>query len=183
MSFVLINVIYKSQVECWIAISFSVRIRYQEQEQNRDINVVLFPICNNVGDLRIVSGVGLKGSAILVWTPVPAGAGLARTGAGGMAAYGAEGAGMTGAEGALVSLRLWGCSATWDVTGWGLVMFGNNAVVVNNYLPDFGYCKSSSIRVLSLSNYSWSMSRWCNQQQHQRWYTVSTMSVSVSGWE
>ena len=90
MSFVLINVIYKSQVECCIAISFSVRIRYQEQEQNRDINVVLFPICNNVGDLRIVSGVGAKGISDLRVNIVPAGAGLAGT------AQGAAAGGMAG---------------------------------------------------------------------------------------
>ena len=29
--------------------------------RNRDINVVLFSICNNVGDLRIVSGVVSEG--------------------------------------------------------------------------------------------------------------------------
>ena len=56
---------------------------------------------------------------------MPAGAGLAGTaqgaGAGGMAGT-AQGAGMTGAGGASVSLGLSGCSATWDVTGCGLVI-------------------------------------------------------------
>ena len=70
-------------------------------------------MCNNVGDLRIISGVDVKWISDFRVNIVPTGAGLAGT---------AQGAGMTGAGGASVSLGLWKCSATWDVTGSGLVI-------------------------------------------------------------
>ena len=62
----------------------------------------MFPICNNVGDLRIVSGVGAEGISDLSLNTVPAGAGLAGTAqgavAGGMAgtAYVAGAVGLSG---------------------------------------------------------------------------------------
>ena len=122
MSFVLINVIYKSQVECCIAISFSVRIRYQEQEQNRDINVVLFPICNNVGDLRIVSGVGAKGISDLRVNIVPAGAGLAGT------AQGAVAGGMAGTAHVAGAVGLSGTAHGAGVVGFSGTAHGAGAV-------------------------------------------------------
>ena len=122
MSFVLINVIYKSQVECCIAISFSVRIRYQEQEQNRDINVVLFPICNNVGDLRIVSGVGAKGISDLRVNTVPAGAGLAGT------TQGAVAGGMAGTAHVAGAVGLSGTAHGAGAVGFSGTVHGAGAV-------------------------------------------------------
>ena len=50
----------------------------------------MFPICNNVGDLRIVFGVGAEGISEFRVNTVPAGAGLAGT------AQGAVAGGMAG---------------------------------------------------------------------------------------
>ena len=124
MSFVLINVIYKSQVECCIAISFSVRIRYQEQEQNRDINVVLFPICNNVGDLRIVSGVGAEGISDL---SLNISAGGSRSGWDSTGSRDDRGWGSLGFTGVVEMFGYMGCN--WQWLGH---LFGNNAVVASN---------------------------------------------------
>ena len=62
--------------------------------------------------------------------------------------------------------------------GWHLS--GNNAVVASNYLLDFGYCKSSSIRVMSLSNNSWSMSNWCTNNSTSIGITDSSNNANIS---
>ena len=43
------------------------------------VSLLDFPMCNNVGDLRIVFGVGAEGISDLRVNTVPAGAGLAGT--------------------------------------------------------------------------------------------------------
>ena len=66
------------------------------------VSLLDFPMCNNVGDLRIVSGVDVKGISDFRVNIVPAGAGLAGTAqgavAGGMAgtAYVAGAVGLSG---------------------------------------------------------------------------------------
>merc|ERR1712054_113157 len=142
-------------------------------DSNRDINVVLLyvQLWDNVGDLRSGSGVGSDGSSDL---------GLNNGVSGSRSSW--ERLGLNEVLGSSGNIR-----------GSGLrdgLLSGNNVVVASNNLLDSGlngpvsnnsvfnmvlnYCRSSSIRVMSLSNNSWGMGNWCTNNSTSTGITDSS---------
>merc|ERR1719410_2053908 len=149
-------------------------------DSNRDINVVLLyvQLWDNVGDLRSDPGVGSDGSSDLGldygvnWSRTSWDRGR-RNGSiwcwGSRDDWGWESLGLNEVLG-----------SSGNIGGSGLrdgFLSGNNVVVASNNLLDSGlnspvsnnsifnmvlnYCRSSSIRMMSLSNNSWGMGNWC----------------------
>merc|ERR1719342_396805 len=167
--------------------------------RDRDINVVLLyvQLWDNVGDLRSDSGVGSDGSSNLGLNNGVSGSRSSwdrgrRNGSiwcwGSRDDWGWESLGLNEVLGSSGNIR-----------GSGLrdgLLSGNNVVVASNNLLDSGlngpvsnnsvfnmvlnYCRSSSIRVMSLSNNSWGMGNWCTNNSTSTGITDSSNNAGIS---